>query len=441
MDQRRIIIGKTALHAFAKASENSSSTMESFETASLESAFGPTPEDVGRARKYLEENLPNALAAIEVAERDGAIAMTEDRLASLLQSFLAEQGAANAIALLDKGKLQKRDESDFYEAKFDEGDIAGWLFSFLPSYLAGRFKKKPFVTPSENVVTIPDEARIAILGDWGSGLYGAPECANTIAKMDPKYDVIVHLGDVYYAGTASEVQDRFLGVWPTVAGAKSFATNSNHEMYSGGEGYFTRTLADPRFAHDSSCFAFQNSNFLFLGLDTAYEDFDLSDEQVRWIEQRIEKSGGRRVVLLSHHQPFSQFEGPGTKLTQKLGHLLTAGKIFAWYWGHEHRCVIFGYHNVWRIWGRCIGHGGYPAFRDNFSNLVPERESAEDTRWFRIDRGAQIGFVLDGPNVYVGGHEKKYSPNGFMSLTLDGKQIREAVLSPSGMLVRTELIL
>ena len=32
-------------------------------------------------------------------------------------------------------------------------------------------------------------------------------------------------------------------------------------------------------------------------------------------------------------------------------------KIFAWYWGHEHRCALYDQHPKWGVFGRCIGNG------------------------------------------------------------------------------------
>ena len=43
----------------------------------------------------------------------------------------------------------------------------------------------------------------------------------------------MHLGDVYYSGTEDEVQERFLNVWPTTAGKRTVAVNSNHEILLG----------------------------------------------------------------------------------------------------------------------------------------------------------------------------------------------------------------
>jgi hypothetical protein len=218
----------------------------------------------------------------------------DHRPASLLQSFMAEQAAAG------KG-TQEPLESGGYEAKFDERDAAGWAFS-LRAWWRRYMDKHTFLPPpSEPQNLEKNEFRLALLGDWGTGLYGAPLCATSISENKPAYDVLLHLGDVYYAGTEREVESRFLKLWPNVSGAISRATNSNHEMYSGGNAYFRQTLA--AFHQSSSLFAFSSKHWLLTGKQEAGWQFTM--------RQLYEKSGSlarfsdfaidiRRVVKVDH---------------------------------------------------------------------------------------------------------------------------------------------
>ncbi len=88
-----------------------------------------------------------------------------------------------------------------------------------------------------------------------------------------------------------------------------------------------------------------------------------------WLEQIVQRAGDRKVVVFTHHQPYSLFDSQGPKLVSKLARLLSARSLFAWYWGHEHRCVLYDQHPAWGLHGRCIGHGGYPYFRDQLGHL------------------------------------------------------------------------
>ena len=191
------------------------------------------------------------------------------------------------------------------------------------------------VRPADtSVETLPDDAIVAIAADWGTGMYGAPDIAEAIRKQSAatrKFDLLMHLGDVYYSGTHKEVQERFLDVWPAEAGAISRTLNSNHEMYSGGFAYFD--LALPALKQKSSYFALQNKHWLLIGLDTAYVDHDMDTQQVAWVNTVIEqgqKDGPRKVVFFSHQQPFSQLGNQGPKLQLALQHLLEGRKIKAW---------------------------------------------------------------------------------------------------------------
>ena len=73
---------------------------------------------------------------------------------------------------------------------------------------------------------LPDNATVAIVGDWGTGTDEAKQVMVQIARKQP--DVVIHLGDIYYSATPeeceanyatiiTEVFDATLGIHPTVA--------------------------------------------------------------------------------------------------------------------------------------------------------------------------------------------------------------------------------
>ena len=200
-----------------------------------------------------------------------------------------------------------------------------------------------------------DEATIAIVGDWGGGNDAAQAVAGQIRKIKP--DHVIHLGDVYYAGTPKEVQGRFLKFWPQPnAAGQSLALNSNHEMYSGGYGYFDVTLK--QFKQPASYFSLANKNWRFIGLDTGYIEHDLNTEQVDWLTAQF-KGNNPRTILLSHHQLFSAYENTdASNLNSRVQPLLDSNKIYGWVWGHEHLCVVYKEHMG--IKAVCLGNGCFP---------------------------------------------------------------------------------
>jgi hypothetical protein len=284
---------------------------------------------------------------------------------------------------------------------------------------------------STTPAVIPDNARIAMTADWGTGLYGAPKIADEIKKR-ATFDLLLHLGDVYYSGTTEEVQQRFLDVWPKSAGRISRALNSNHEMYSGGYAYFD--LALPAFGQESSYFAFQNAKWLLIGLDTAYVDHDMDNEQVAWLKVVIGQAEGRKIVLFSHQQLFSRLDNQGPKLQNALRPLLEGKAFTAWYWGHEHQCVLYDKHPKYGLVARCLGNGGIPEVRKREVKEAPAEKTVGDVSWKRLaaTTDSPACLILDGPNEFIEDEQDKFVPHGFMTVELSGATLTERVFLASG---------
>ena len=379
-------------------------------------------------------SLGNALKILEAedAEADSRVLVSPDhRVAALLQTFLAT-----------KSKEEQKVEPLHHganEAKFDDKDVLGWIGSFFTWWK--KIKPAKWQTaPAEPEALdgVGNDFRMAILGDWGTGLYGAPASARSIEKDAKGYKVLMHLGDVYYSGDDHEIDDQFLKLWPKVPGAISRACNSNHEMYTGGHAYFKKTL--PKFGQKASNFAFQNDHWIFVGLDTGYEDKDLAKDQAQWLRSIAQKRGSRKLILFSHHQPLSWLEEQHPKMTAKIGDILTGGHVFAWYWGHEHRCVLYDRYDPWFMFGRCVGHGGYPYFRKPWTDSKMGGQADPDTKnWVLLGKKnfAPGGRVVDGPNPFIGDGDdpNRYGPQGYMTVEFSGPHINEVVHLPDGSVI------
>jgi Calcineurin-like phosphoesterase len=356
----------------------------------------------------------------------------QDREVSLAQSKIAEHATAT-----------KPLASGGQEVQFGTGlsghDWVRWMWSVTDWVDRNDFH--PMVRPTvAQADTLTGDFTVAMAADWGTGLYGAPKIAEAIANMAKprKFDLLMHLGDVYYSGTPQEVQQRLLDLWPMDAGTISRALNGNHEMYSGGFGYFQLIL--PAFKQQGSYFALQNENWVLAGLDTAYVDHDMDVKQVAWLNLILKQAGvadkKRKAVLFSHQQPFSRLDTQGPKLQKALATLLDGGLITAWYWGHEHQCVLYDQHSTWGLYGRCLGHGGIPEARK--PEVVNAPADAKHTGgagcvWRRLtptDKSPGC-IALDGPNMDMKkpSDQKKFVPHGFMTLEFIGDQLIERVFS------------
>lgn len=374
----------------------------------LEAACQDPPADV------LSE-ISHGLQVLEQVERNpDVMSGTEDRSASLLQTIIAKHAKEVVPAA-----------GDGLEAKFDNHDVLGWMGSFFTWWKG--IHKHAWKVPDPTPTNISNGCRIAVFGDWGTGLYGAPVLARSIAADIKGFQIVLHLGDTYYSGDDDEVRERLVQVWPKVSGALNRSLNGNHEMYTGGHAYFK--AVSQSFAQSASCFAFQNDHWLLIGLDSAYKDHDLNDEQIPWVNQLIAQAGNRKLVVFSHHQPYSLLDVQGPSLVAKLASYLEQKKNFAWYWGHEHHCLLYDRHPAWGLFGRCIGHGGFPYFREGNFGAAPPKPKWIKLAGKNLVPGARI---LDGLNPFIPGHEKEYGPHGYVVLEFDGPHMRELVVDADG---------
>ena len=366
--------------------------------------------------EYFETREPEAIAEPKpttralTADAAGVPPVTDRRLASPRQD--GRQRVFEQFSITDPGWVSQ-------------------LFAQALTKLRGRHAFNPQAAGQR---TVQDRTRLLLVGDWGSGVQRAQKVADQMrrqlasGKSDGVEQTAIHLGDIYYAGREREVNNRFLSYWP-VADADageiaSYSTNGNHDMYSGGYGYYDVLLADPRFAAQerSSFFSLANRHWRILGLDTAYDEKDLRDPQPEWIREqaRQAEAAGQKLMLLSHHQLFTVYERQNDKIEDAL-RAIGSPKIDAWFWGHEHRCMTFKPHlNV--QYASCIGHGGVPVYMWHKED-DPYRDPGE---WEYRD------FILD-PNG-----KERWGYMGFAIVDLDGPVAKVRYVNEDGVVHRSE---
>lgn len=281
-----------------------------------------------------------------------------------------------------------------------------------------------------------DPIKIALVGDWGTGNPPAKDVAQQIAQCQPT--LTIHLGDVYYCGLEHQEVENFLRDWPK-GSQGSFALNSNHEMYSGGSGYFSVLLKDPRFERQQglSYFALHSPHWLIIGLDTAYfayhyslfyEDgilfeMDMGKEpngmvQLEWMRELLKQHAGKRVIMLTHHDGFDMNPATGQvslkPLYQQMTGELTGRREWWWYWGHVHAGIAYRRIALSKnstVTARCVGHGGIP-YEPFPHNLAELGDGTVAVEWAECELAGR------------GGNPKR-APNGFLLITLDGSNIHE----------------
>ncbi|MGH2855549.1 MAG: metallophosphoesterase family protein [Solirubrobacteraceae bacterium] len=379
----------------------------------------------------------DALEQAQATHPAGEPVMPKDATASIFQSVLStciESRADKLIEDLPEGLRRIAHAVLSLENVFREFGPCDplWMETKVAEGIAALTGRPPFPNAPAPPLPLAKDARVIVVGDWGTGLPGATAVAERMQEQIEdgrgREQHVVHLGDVYYSGWREEYETRFLPHWPVAPGEEevlSWALNGNHDMYSGGHGYFGFLLHDHRFRGHwlpggngqhttSSHFSLENEHWQLLGVDSAYRDHDLDGNQAQWVGAKL--ATGRKTMLMSHHQPFSGYEAVSQAMVHTLTPALGGRVIDAWIWGHEHRCMVYGPQQTpgaapsppapYLKWGSCIGHGGVPrllpdpplAFPPKPTWVLEEYVQQDGNRWGRF------GFAVldfDGPSLRV----------------------------------------
>jgi hypothetical protein len=325
----------------------------------------------------------------------------------------------------------------------------GWFVSIAQGALDRLAKgNAPFNPDPAEYDGVTDDARLVVVGDWGTGLPRARAVATQMGKAidaalaSQRQVHVVHLGDIYYSGFEGEDRKRFLDLWPVSqaqaeAGVTSWSLNGNHDMYSGGFGYFGTLLADPRFraqrspdGKTTSFFRLRSPSWDFIGLDTAWDTDVTSEGQTGVLQDpqasyvaKVAAGSPRKLVLFSHHQLVSFYDqhDMGDTLPGKLAPVLGKDRVTAWWWGHEHRAITYGPVPGLR-YPRCLGNGGVPVLPDP----APPPASKATITW-RSTRTVRE-------------HGQQRTRFGFAVLDLHPDRIEVAYIDDDGYTAHTETI-
>ena len=235
--------------------------------------------------------------------------------------------------------------------------------------------------PSRNEITI------ALLSDWASDTSESDSIAHLVSRHNPDYTI--HLGDVYFVGSPKEVEENFTAPHASwyYGPSGSLALSGNHEMYSNGNAFFQHLLpsmyiqeGEIRKTQQAGFFCLETDYWRIIGIDTGYTsverplveivsppDCHLRKEQLDWLRDIVkigDPNDKRGIVILSHHPYVSAFredyEKPGKQIQELLAN---SEREIVWFWGHDHRLVIYNKTSKAKgpiAYGRCLGHGGLP---------------------------------------------------------------------------------
>ena len=320
----------------------------------------------------------------------------------------------------------------------------GWTEA-LTVYLENLITGQHAFLSTPKTFAVPDTVQIGMAGDWGTGDWRtaanpAPsaDVKNHMAFLQP--DLTIHLGDVYYAGTKDEEQHLLINLWPP-GSLGALALNSNHEMYSGAKPYFDNALTSTVFSvppaagapsqpQTASYFALENTNWVVVGLDSAYyaDSDDLyingslfSDDgpqvQLDFLRQQAAKN--KKMLVLTHHNGLSEDGSSTNALWAQVMSAFPEGKgPDYWYWGHVHAGIVYQPQppqpgGPAQVECRCSGHAALPW------GLASELQNKPNVVWYET-RSAKDP---DIPERVL---------NGFTVLYLDGPEITEVFYDENG---------
>lgn len=330
--------------------------------------------------------------------------------------------------------------------KYEQLD-AGWVAALI-YYLALKLGVRSvsslatFGTTPATVAAQSDTVKIALVGDWGTGPfsdgaidYPALQVINQVKNLAPDYTI--HLGDVYYAGTAGflsdEEVDNFVNIW--AGGSQgSFMLNSNHEMYSGAQGYFGKGLKAAPFAvqNNTSYFAIQSNKWIVIGLDTAYYDPSplfmngaLTDsDQINFI--RGLDTANKKVIVLTHHNGTNIEGAAKLSLWDDMISALGRPPDF-WYWGHIHNAIVYSDQSFAAQIGvkaRCVGHGAIP-FGVGYGLTDQNGNNKPSVEYFAHE-------LMSSAYPNTDAQQANRVLNGFAMLTLNPDSISEEFIDQTG---------
>lgn len=314
---------------------------------------------------------PPPAASVEAADPHALAFLSK----KLFESANAQQDGHSAFGGL--GGFSLTDLTELLR-DYSKADILGWAQCAIQyaKYLASGAGSPKYVNWKDQVPAdisygvldyrLPDSARIVLVGDWGSHMTDNVAMLRQALKRF-KPDAIMHLGDVYYSGTAFECKRNVLDVMDGLVkelGIKRppfFTVPGNHEYYSGGAAFYDMIgkintgIAGARQRASYFCLRTANDKWQFLGMDTGYNDHipglsvgpGLQATEAEWHTDKLRTFPGS-TILLSHHQLFSAnspINKSGARPFVNEALLGTFSPFFdrigAWFWGHEHNLVMF----------------------------------------------------------------------------------------------------
>jgi predicted phosphodiesterase len=193
-------------------------------------------------------------------------------------------------------------------------------------------------TQAALALTVPnrsDSLKFAVLGDFGTGKREQYDLGAVIARVHAQFpfELVVLVGDnLYGAERPQDFQKKFELPYKALldAGVKFYASLGNHDDPFQQQRYKLFNMEGHRYYS----FKAPKQSVRFFALESSY----LTDPQVAWFEQELEKSREDWKIPYFHHPPYSsgQRHGSDPQTRRSLEPLFLKYGVSVVFTGHDH---------------------------------------------------------------------------------------------------------
>lgn len=276
-------------------------------------------------------------------------------------------------------------------------DALGWFFHCVPAILfpprratfpSHADAATEFCYPLTSRDSAASTVRLVLISDFGSGKYYSRYIGRLIEELRPRPDCLIHLGDVYYAGTSGEVEEHLAEPLASLSvDSPVYVLNANHEMMSGGGPlleYIRKKHSLGNQPQQGTYFSLRSTHTHVIAIDTDFEQEGrfTNVSHKKWLTDRLldAASTRSRVLLLSQHEPYELGAVGTSELFDDLRSVFLAARrvnpevrVDAWFWGDEHYFAVFKpiEKEEFAFSGCCVGHGGHPIYRTSDVAWLP----------------------------------------------------------------------
>jgi tartrate-resistant acid phosphatase type 5 len=327
----------------------------------LQEAGGPSHGNrvAPKARQFLvalvdEEQCPHnsapCIALVSATLRDTPDPVLRTALERWASSHRDPQVAVTALnALLE---VDSRELSRLLQRRIDlakaTGDSAAlrtlgraqerlgwseWGLATLPAF----FWDAP---PVFSVKPASASIRVLAISDFGAGPEGQQLAADSILKYHRTrpFDFGLTLGDNYQDDGAHSPTDSrwhdYWGRWYPQLGIPFYVTLGNHDWRSpdGPAAEILFSQKNPEWRLPALYYTFTAGPVQFFAMNTVL----LSEAQLVWLREELEKSTARWKIVYGHYHVYSALRGDNDDLIKRLLPILEANHVDLYLCGHEH---------------------------------------------------------------------------------------------------------